>query len=178
MGQPLDKRSKSRPSLPRQTFLNSRIREHTRGGDHTNDRTRDRNCRGSNAERARDPPPNLEPRSWEGDHWRRHERDGSSSEAPPRSTSPERKMGITMTPHDSDVGGELTGECFRAEVIERQSTHPNQESTVWQAQIDMPHGRQNGTGQRRFFSIRGPPRRSQEQAKRDAEELSARSGDG
>lgn len=69
-----------------------------------------------------------------------------------------------------------TGEVFEAEVVERPAV--NSGEPIWQAQIVMPQGSQNHAGRTRVFNIRGPPRKTQEQAGRDAKELTNVSPEG
>jgi len=64
----------------------------------------------------------------------------------------------------------------RAEVLERPCTN-NTEQT-WQAEILVPQGGVNHAGRTRVFTIRGPPRKSQDQAERDAQKLNDAAADG
>jgi len=77
-------------------------------------------------------------------------------------------------PHNAtdDQGGEVE----EAKVVERPSL--NSGDPVWQAEIDIHQGGINHAGHRRSFTVRGPPRRVQEQADEDAKLLTAAAAEG
>jgi len=77
-------------------------------------------------------------------------------------------------PHNAE--NEATGETSKAEVIERPAVQSGE--PVWQAEIQVSQGGQNHAGRARVFTIRGPPRKSQEAAERDADQLTAASPSG
>lgn len=62
-----------------------------------------------------------------------------------------------------------TGEADQAQVVERQSLSSGE--PLWQAEIAISQGGVNHAGQLRTFTIRGPPRKAQEQADEDAKKL-------
>jgi len=65
---------------------------------------------------------------------------------------------------------------MQAEVLERPALSSGE--AVFQAQIVMPQGGENHTGKTRVFNIRGPPRKSLEQAEGDAKKLTDASTEG
>lgn len=66
---------------------------------------------------------------------------------------------------------EHIGQTYEAEVIMRDPVVGNGD-TVWQAQIDVPQGTAlTHEGKQRFFTVRGPPRKTREQADDDAQRL-------
>jgi len=75
------------------------------------------------------------------------------------------KLTIRM-PHNSDEG---TGEVHQAEVLERPALSSGE--PIWQAEIQVPQGGINHSGRTRVFTIRGPPRKAEEAAQRDADQL-------
>lgn len=64
-------------------------------------------------------------------------------------------------------------ELNRGEVVQQPGL-----SDVWQAEITVPQGGVNHTGRQRVFTIRGPPRKSREQADSDAKRLTEAAVDG
>lgn len=74
---------------------------------------------------------------------------------------------------------DATEELNKAEVLERPALSSGE--PIWQAQIDVqvvPQGGINHSGRTRVFTIRGPPRKTQEQAESDAKKLSDAAPDG
>lgn len=81
-------------------------------------------------------------------------------------------------PNATELTGETTtgGELFKSEVLERSSLHSGE--PIWQAEITVPHGGQNHAGKIRVFTIRGPPRKTREQAESDAKKLGDAASEG
>lgn len=69
-------------------------------------------------------------------------------------------------PHNAPAEG---GEEITAEVLERPALTSGE--PIWQAEIQMPQGGINYAGRSRVFTIRGPPRKSEDHAQRDADQL-------
>jgi len=78
-------------------------------------------------------------------------------------------------PHNSKEAEEK-GERIEAEVLERPAI--NNGDPVWQAEIQVPQGGVNHSGQSRLMNIRGPPRKTRETAESDAEKLTNTSPEG
>lgn len=78
-------------------------------------------------------------------------------------------------PHNNPVS-EHSGEVNKAEVLERPAVCSGE--PIWQAEIVVPQGGDNHTGRARVFTIRGPPRKTKEQAARDADQLTNISPEG
>lgn len=73
-------------------------------------------------------------------------------------------------PHNNPAGAaEHSGEVNRAEVLERPALSSGE--PVWQAEIVVPQGSQTQQGRPRVFTIRGPPRKTEEAARSDADQL-------
>jgi len=70
-----------------------------------------------------------------------------------------------------------SGEMNQAEVLQRPAIN-NKEDTIFQAEIVVPQGGANHSGHTRVFTIRGPPRKTQDQAARDAKQLTEESPKG
>jgi len=77
-------------------------------------------------------------------------------------------------PHNVATDG--TGQKIEAEVLERPALSSGE--PIWQAEIQVPQGGINHAGRTRVFTIRGPPRKSEEAAQRDADQLTKASIDG
>jgi len=78
-------------------------------------------------------------------------------------------------PHNEAVS-QHSGEVNQAEVLERPALSSGE--PIWQAEIVVPQGGVNHAGRTRVFTIRGPPRKTQEQAARDAKQLTEVSPEG
>lgn len=78
-------------------------------------------------------------------------------------------------PHNA-AEAEQGGDVFEAEVVERLAV--GGKDTVWQAQITMPQGGNSHSGRQRVFTMRGPPRKSRDQAEHDASQLTNASTQG
>jgi len=78
-------------------------------------------------------------------------------------------------PHNT-VSTDEKGQVYHAEVVERLAV--GGKDTVWQAQITMPQGGNSHSGRQRVFTMRGPPRKSSEQAESDASQLTSASTEG
>lgn len=70
-------------------------------------------------------------------------------------------------PHNAPAEG--VGEMHHAEVLERPALSSGE--PIWQAEIQVPQGGTNHVGRTRVFTIRAPPRKSEEAASRDGEQL-------
>jgi len=79
-------------------------------------------------------------------------------------------------PHNERAPDSATGEKYEAEVIERPAISSGE--PVWQAQICLPQPGASYSGRQRVFNVRGPPRKTQEQAERDAKHLTEVSVEG
>jgi len=79
-------------------------------------------------------------------------------------------------PHNTVNAEGGTGEVFEAEVVERLAV--GGKDTVWQASITMPQGGASHSGRQRVFTMRGPPRKSRDQAENDASQLTNASTQG
>merc|ERR1711879_826634 len=79
-------------------------------------------------------------------------------------------------PHNSSAGCDGNGEVIEAKVLERPALSNG--DPIWQAEITVPQGAINHSGQARYFNIRGPPRKSQTQAEEDAEQFTSTSING
>jgi len=91
-----------------------------------------------------------------------------------RSRSRSFRLNVRM-PHNSGAD-QIVSEVEEAKVVERPSL--NNKEPVWQAEIDIHQGGVNHAGNRRSFTVRGPPRRAQEQAEDDAKQLTAAAAEG
>lgn len=78
-------------------------------------------------------------------------------------------------PHNEGTD-QVAGEVEEAKVVERPSL--NSGEPIWQAEIDIHQGGVNHAGHRRSFTVRGPPRKAQEQAQEDGKQLTAAAADG
>ena len=79
-------------------------------------------------------------------------------------------------PHDKLAAAEFSEEEVQAQVLQQPSLRGGDE--IWQAEIDIANGTADYFGRVRKFTIRGPPRKSQELANKDAEQLTAASPEG
>jgi len=77
-------------------------------------------------------------------------------------------------PHNASNEG--VHERIEAQVLERPALSSGE--PVWQAEIQVPQGGINHSGRTRVFTIRGPPRKSEEAAQNDADELTRASTEG
>merc|ERR1712137_486158 len=118
------------------------------------------------------PPPR--PSSRKHSRSREHSTSGDGSSVRSWSPSLPGKLNVKM-PHNV-VGDVNTGVVDRAQVLERPAV--NSGETLWQAEIVVPQGGVNHSGRTRVFTVRGPPRKSHEQAQRDAGQLNKAAADG
>lgn len=92
-----------------------------------------------------------------------------------RSKSRSQAMRLsTKMPHNTPAT--WSGETIEAEVLERPTLSSGE--PVWQASIEMSQGGINHAGRTRVFTIRGPPRKTRDQAERDAKQLTEVSNEG
>jgi len=98
-------------------------------------------------------------------------------QSPPSHRSPSRspeQLHVRM-PHNA-AAEEESGQVYRAEIIERPAVGGG--SIVYQAEITMPQLGVSHSGRQRVFTMRGPPRKSREQAENEATQLTNASIEG
>lgn len=98
-----------------------------------------------------------------------------------RSASPQARKGSSSPPARSGAAtcpSTHSGEVGRAEVLERKN--PQNGEPTWQAEILVNHDQPttDHAGRARVFTIRGPPRKSQDSADDDAKRLTEAASEG
>jgi len=107
---------------------------------------------------------------------RREERREERSRSRSRSRS-ELRLNAKMPFNQNLDGPPLDEEVAQAEVHERPSNGQSGD-TVWQAEICISQGSINHSGQRRTFTVRGPPRKNREVAEDDSRQLTEAASQG
>mmetsp|Transcript_56536 Transcript_56536/g.132598 ORF Transcript_56536/g.132598 Transcript_56536/m.132598 type:complete len:330 (+) Transcript_56536:61-1050(+) len=128
-------------------------------------------------------PVRREPANDRRDDDRRHEDDSNSrnelrrrdERRGERSRSRSSMRLNARMPHNQDTA--VVEDVERAEVIERKSCGQSGEN-VWQAEISIRQGNVNHSGQKRTFTVRGPPRKQRDQAEDDAQQLTEAASQG